>query len=1011
MSTLATTPAGTAAPGRISLKEGDFPEFFREVHGWDPFPWQVSLLERVLTEGWPDTLDVPTGLGKTATLDVAVFASGLGSAHARRRVFMVVDRRIIVDQAYEHALEIQKALRDQRGLVCREVARRLEAAEEDDSAPVLDVTRMRGGVDWEWLWLERPDRHAIITGTVDQIGSRLLFRGYGVAAHARPIDAALAGTDSFVLVDEAHLSDVFMTSLRSMQALNQPKKRLFARPVVVAMSASPGIEAGTRHGITGADEQDNIASRRLNAARQLHLVEVDSGPADKPIGAATAATRMAAALTWHAQQASGPGRVTGVVVNTVPMAREVFRRLKKVKGAECMLLTGRIRPVDREYLLHEWLPRIAAGKREPSGKPLYVVATQTIEAGADIDLDALVTELPALPALIQRLGRLNRRGERDQATAIALYCSPLPPGVYGEARDATWSWLTKLAESAVHEASGELALSEGVAVSPLQLRQLTDAIGADELAVLYGERQYAPVIFAETLAAWARTSPAPVPDVPPEPYLHGVDQGQPAVSVCWRGDMGADSTEEWGRTTDRARPSADEAIELPIAAVRAWLAGQRPAKLADTGAQVIAAVGEEDDGGPAAGKEQQRRQVLRYRPSGAQVIAAGQIRPGDMLVVPARWGGCDRYGWDPESVAPVHDVADLCGGTRRRGSLVRADGQIANALAICAPGLKEPVEDLMTRISEDAEAEALDLASYRETIRALTAMISENDEDLPHARVLRQLGAGARLTVLSDGGGIVLTARGRIAVTGDDHSPGGSSVSPVLWPLGLTVHQDEVAARALLFATHLGLPPAVAGSCTIAALWHDEGKRDPRFQVMLHRGDRLAARAAAELLAKSGIDPADRAALRQAARAARWPSLPHEDLSGRIAAAWLGAGLAGAALEELRARTGTDAGCGEIDEDLVVHLVQSHHGRARPLLDAIDDPEPVVVEVPVPGRAAAQFRSDDLVDWEGPGRFARLCARYGYWGLAALEAIVRQADIWCSARPEDEHEELGETTS
>ena len=51
-----------------------------------------------------------------------------------------------------------------------------------------------------------PSRPSIILSTVPMYGSRLLFRGYGTWRSMRPIDAALAGIDSLVLVDEAHLA-------------------------------------------------------------------------------------------------------------------------------------------------------------------------------------------------------------------------------------------------------------------------------------------------------------------------------------------------------------------------------------------------------------------------------------------------------------------------------------------------------------------------------------------------------------------------------------------------------------------------------------------------------------------------------------------------------------------------------------------------------------------------------------------------------------------------------------
>ena len=356
----------------------------------------------MLERGWPALIDVPTGLGKTAVLDIAVYAAALGSEYSRRRVFLVVDRRLIVDQAHEHATRIQQALAEAvPGTVCHAVAASLAA--RGDDGPVLDVTRMRGGINWSWLWLERPDRHAIVTGTVDQIGSRLLFRGYGVGQRLWPVDAALAGTDSLIIVDEAHLSDAFLSTLSDVRQLENACTG--PGPIVVAMSASPGGRDPDIHRISSADEHDPVAGQRLTAPKRLHLVTV-------PAAKEAARDAVAEALAYWARQLGSPGQVTGVVANTVAMARAVFGRLQAElpEPARCVLLTGRIRPIDREYLLHDWYPRIRAGASRDSREPVYVVATQTIEVGADIDLDALVTESAALPALIQRLGRVNRRG-------------------------------------------------------------------------------------------------------------------------------------------------------------------------------------------------------------------------------------------------------------------------------------------------------------------------------------------------------------------------------------------------------------------------------------------------------------------------------------------------------------------------------------------------------------------------------------------------------------------------
>ena len=159
---------------------------------------------------------------------------------------------------------------------------------------------------------------------------------------------------------------------------------------------------------------------------------------------------------WRTGPASSaaPARVTGVVANTVAMARAVFSRLQAElpEPARCVLLTGRIRPVDREYLLRGWYPRIRAGTSRDNSEPAYVVATQTIEVGADIDLDGLVTESAAFPALIQRLGRVNRRGNHARAVTVTVHADALEDRVYGEARQQTWRWLTGLADPLRHRA-------------------------------------------------------------------------------------------------------------------------------------------------------------------------------------------------------------------------------------------------------------------------------------------------------------------------------------------------------------------------------------------------------------------------------------------------------------------------------------------------------------------------------------------------------------------------------
>src|SRR5206468_981182 len=117
-----------------------------------------------------------------------------------------------------------------------------------------------------------------------------------------------------------------------------------------------------------------------------------------------------------------------------------------------LLLTGRVRGWDRDQLISQWLPRIGASPdRRTPAESVVVVATQCIEVGANLDFDALVTECAALDALRQRFGRLNRLGDRSDASAYVVaeasqVKDDADDAVYGPALRETWRWLDALSE-------------------------------------------------------------------------------------------------------------------------------------------------------------------------------------------------------------------------------------------------------------------------------------------------------------------------------------------------------------------------------------------------------------------------------------------------------------------------------------------------------------------------------------------------------------------------------------
>ena len=184
-----------------------FSTFFRAVHGYEPFPWQALLAKRVAETGcWPKLLDLPTAAGKTAAIDIAVFhlaceAERGAFRKAPLRILFVVDRRIVVDAATERTLKIAKALHQPGNEVVAEIGRRLSLLSGDRERP-LDVVRLRGGAPRERDWARSPAQPLVAVTTVDQVGSRLLFRGYGVSPRMWPVHAGLVGADALWLLDE-----------------------------------------------------------------------------------------------------------------------------------------------------------------------------------------------------------------------------------------------------------------------------------------------------------------------------------------------------------------------------------------------------------------------------------------------------------------------------------------------------------------------------------------------------------------------------------------------------------------------------------------------------------------------------------------------------------------------------------------------------------------------------------------------------------------------------------------
>ena len=171
----------------------------------DPSVGRPASGSRLLDSDLPQAIDIPTGLGKTSVMALWLIALARGASLPRRLIY-VVDRRAVVDQATRFAERLRAKMPDT-------LAGALGIGRGSERLP---ISTLRGGFADNRDWLKDPSKPAIVVGTIDMVGSRLLFEGYGVSRRMRPYHAGLLGVDVLVLLDEAHLCPPFEALLRQV---------------------------------------------------------------------------------------------------------------------------------------------------------------------------------------------------------------------------------------------------------------------------------------------------------------------------------------------------------------------------------------------------------------------------------------------------------------------------------------------------------------------------------------------------------------------------------------------------------------------------------------------------------------------------------------------------------------------------------------------------------------------------------------------------------------------------
>ena len=482
-----------------------FRRHFRQLSGISggAYHWQEELFEQLIDGAWPRDICLPTGMGKTSVMVIWLLALareaiyGRGRRSVPRRLVWVVNRRVVVDQATKVAVALAKQIQTVPEL--RNALNALSVGGEG-----LAVSTLRGELADNRDWKRDPTRPAVVIGTVDMVGSRLLFSGYGDGKWYRPHHAGLLGRDVVIINDESHLTPAFAVLLDGVAELqNDPAFR------VMRLSATPRGAAKQWPESVQADLDEHEEFRkRFSAPKRLFIHAVEKRDLEQEIFRLAVTESMA--------------RRVLVFVRQPEKAAELANRIEKqFEIGRVSLLTGTMRGWERDRLAAEDPSFGVFLAKERPPRRHWLVATSAGEVGVDLTSDLLITDLETADHLIQRFGRLNRFGETE---GVAHLVHALAPDAKQDRLARTLEYFAGLPGSA----------KEGRDVSCQRLRENPpppDSLSEEPLLARLDSR---------LVDIWSQTSAARNSAVPPvADWLHGKqEEDGPETEIAWREDVG-----------------------------------------------------------------------------------------------------------------------------------------------------------------------------------------------------------------------------------------------------------------------------------------------------------------------------------------------------------------------------------------------------------------------------------------------------------------------------------------
>lgn len=907
--------------------------WLQQALGFKAFPWQEELLRRLVSGALPEALDIPTGLGKTAVMAVWLVARACGAAVPTRLVY-VVDRRAVVDQA----TKVAEGLR-------RWVEENGEIKENLGLARSLPISTLRGQFADNREWLEDPASASIVVGTVDMVGSRLLFSGYGVTRRMRPYHAGLLGADTLLVIDEAHLVPPLESLVRAVarrQEFGGPRDALIPKLHVMSLSATghPGAEAMQ---LSEADYADPVVAERIDAAKHLEL------------RAECEARELAGRLAQEAREAvAGAPKRCVVFCGARSVAEQVYAELeaKVGKQADCELLVGARRVAERQQTA-QWLREHGfSDPAGPSARAAYLVATSAGEVGVDFDADVMVSDLVPWERMVQRLGRVNRRGGTDRVAPVIVV--PVLPQDEEETPKRVPDDESGDDEEVSSRRTSPAERLRGTAELLRKLPELANGVlDASSRAILALRRSnpervdlastpkpLRPPLTRALVETWSMTSleeHSGRPEV--APWLRGWVDDEPQTVLIWRASLPVMEQgdqmrkDEIAEYLECAPPHLLEELEIESSLALKWL---------ERRAQRVLDRKSTDESVAGDGDETRESRPLREREVFGLVVRDGEfvsvLRAQD-LKHRLRWRDVER-----EIIGATVIVDVRLGGMRMKdGQPVAASDKQGSQAGEArsrkvSVGLLDEKSDEASEVPNDSNPNVPFRARIENVRDGKTSEEKTSDKRWREEARLPRSFTGEQVDewlVLESDANAMAMAEDRRAM-----SPRRSQL--------LEEHQEWTEKKTLDLAERLGLS-AMSHVLGLAAVLHDEGKRATHWQ----RAFRVSAKDIASHTVYAKTISRPNVKLLHNYRH-ELGSLPRAESDARVAAL---------APEE---------------RDLCLHLIAAHHGYARPILRTDGAEEP-------PDKLRSRAQEIAL-------RFTRLEQQWGPWGLAWLEAVLRAAD-------------------